>query len=115
MALLPRRAQTAEESVDEGARLEQVSHGAEERCLGRWLACRHGLPTREIGPVGRNQRARAVRQDQDQTQPTLSVEAAEDFERLPFKRMMSPNDPDERGTSTWVVCRVPSTRSRIAS
>ena len=67
---------------------------------------RHGLPTWEIGPVGRHQRARAVRQDQDQAQPTLSVESAEDFERLPFKWMMSPNDPDERGTSTWVVCRV---------
>ena len=75
--------------------MEQVSHGAEERCLGRWLACRHGLPTREIGPVGRNQGAGAVRQDQDQTPPTLSVEAAEDFERLPFKWVMWPNDPDE--------------------
>jgi hypothetical protein len=85
----------AEESVDEGARLEQVGHGAEERCSGRWLACRHGLPTREIGPVGRHQGARAVRQDQDQAQPTLSVESAEDFERLPFKWMMWPNDPDE--------------------
>ena len=95
MALLPRQAQTAEESVDEGVRLEQVSHGGEERCLGRWLACRHGLPTREIGPVGRNQGAGAVRQDQDQTPPTLSVEAAEDFERLPFKWVMWPNDPDE--------------------
>ena len=94
MALLPRQAQTAEKSVDEGPRLEQVSHGAQERCLGP-LACRHGLPTREIGPVGRNQRAGAVRQDQDQTQPTLPVEAVEDFERLPVKRMMWPNDPDE--------------------
>src|SRR5918994_7733232 len=85
----------AQESVGEGARLEQVSHGAEERCSGRWLACRHGLPPREIGPVSWNQRAGAVRQDQDQTQPTLPVEAAEDFERLRFKRMMWPNDPDE--------------------
>jgi hypothetical protein len=84
----------AEESVDQGARLEQVSHGAQERCLGR-LACRHGFPTGEIGPVGRNQGAGAVRQDQDQTQPTLSVEPTEDFERLPFKRMMRPNDPDK--------------------
>jgi hypothetical protein len=93
VALLPRQAQT-EESVDEGARLEQVSYRAQERCLGR-LACRHDLPSREIGPVGRNQRAGTVRQDQDQTQPTLSMDAAEDFERLPFKRMMWPNDPDE--------------------
>ena len=87
----------AEESVDEGARLEQVRHGAQERCLGRWLAWRHRLPTPEIGPVGRHQRAGAVRQDQDQdqTQPTLSMESAEDFERLPFKWMTWPNDPDE--------------------
>jgi hypothetical protein len=106
----------AEESVDEGARLEQVSHGAEERCSGRSLACRHGLPPREIGPVGRNQRAGAVRQDQDQAQPTLPVEAAEDFERLPFKRMMSPNDPDEsRHLDVGSVSCLPSTRSRIAS
>jgi hypothetical protein len=105
----------AEESVDEGPRLEQVSHGAQERCLGR-LACRHGLPPREIGPVGRNQGARAVRQDQDQAQPTLSVELAEDFERLPFKRMMWPNDPDEsRHLDVGSVSCRPSTRSRIAS
>ena len=106
----------AEESVDEGPRLEQVSHGGEERCLGRWLACRPGLPTREIGPVIRNQTAGAVRQDQDQAQPTLPVEAAEDFERLPFKRMMSPNDPDEsRHLDVGSVSCLPSTRSRIAS
>ena len=106
----------AEESVDEGARLEQVSHRGEERCSGRWLACGHGVPPREIGPVGRNQRAGAVRQDQDQAQPTLPVEAAEDFERLPFKRMMSPNDPDEsRHLDVGSVSCLPSTRSRIAS
>jgi hypothetical protein len=85
----------AEESVDESARLEQVSYGAEKRCSGRWLACRHGLPPRQIDPVGRNQRARAVRQDQDQKQPTLSMQAAKDFERLPFERMMWPNDLDK--------------------
>src|SRR5919106_4167413 len=85
----------AEESVDEGARLEQVSHSAKDRCSGRWLAWRHRLPTREIGPVGRHQRAGAVWQDQDQTQPALSMETAEDFERSPFKWMMSPNDPDK--------------------
>jgi hypothetical protein len=105
----------AEESVDQGARLEQVGHGAQERCLGR-LACRHGFPTGEIGPVGRNQRAGAVRQDQDQTQPTLPVEAVEDFERLPFKRMMWPNDPDEsRHLDVGSVSCRSSTRSRIAS
>jgi hypothetical protein len=92
-------------------RLEQVSHGGEERCLGRWLACRHGLPTREIGPVIRNQTAGAVRQDQDQTQPTLSMEAAEDFERLSFKRMMWPNDLDElRPLDVGSVSCLPSTR-----
>jgi hypothetical protein len=112
LALLPRQAQTAEESVDEGVRLEQVSHGGEERCLGRWLACRHGLPTREIGPVSRNQTAGAVRQDQDQTQPTLSMEAAEDVERLSFKRMMWPNDLDElRPLDVGSVSCRPSTTS----
>jgi len=111
VALLPRQAQTAEKSVDEGPRLEQVSYGAQERCLGR-LACSHGLPTREIGPVGRNQRAGAVRQDQDQTQPTLPMESAEDFERLPFKRMMWPNDPDEsRHLDVGSVSCLPSTAS----
>ena len=96
--------------------MEQVSHGAEERYSGRWLACRHGLPTRVIGPVGRNQRAGAVRQDQDQTPATLPVEAAEDFERLPFKWMMWPNDPDEsRHLDVGSVSCRPSTRSRIAS
>src|ERR671919_1104588 len=102
----------AEESVDEGARLAQVSHGAEEPCSGRSLASRHGLPPREIGPLGRNQRAGAVRQDQDQTQPTLPVEAAEDFERLPFKWMMWPNDPDEsRHLDVGSVSCLPSTAS----
>jgi hypothetical protein len=109
VALLPRQTQTAEESVDEGPRLEQVSYGAQERGLGR-LACRPGLPTREIGPVARNQRAGAVRQDQDQTQPTLSMESAEDFERLPFKRMTWPNDPDEsRHLDVGSVSCLPST------
>jgi hypothetical protein len=102
----------AEESVDEGPRLEQVGHGADERSLRRWLVGRHGFPTREIGPVGRNQGARAVRQHQDQTQPTLPVLAAEDFQRLPFKRMMSPNYPDEpRHLDVGSVSCLPSTAS----
>jgi hypothetical protein len=104
----------AEESVDEGARLEQVSHGGEERCSGRSLACRHGLPPQEIGPVGRNQRAGAVRQDQDQAQATLPGEAAEVFERLPFKQMMAPNYPDEsRHLDVGSVSCLPSTGFRI--
>jgi hypothetical protein len=95
--------------------LEQVSYGAQERCLGR-LACSHGLPTREIGPVGRNQRAGAVRQDQDQTQPILSMEPAEDFERLPFERMMWPNDPDEsRHLDVGSVSCLPSIASIMTS
>jgi hypothetical protein len=127
VALLPRQAQTAEKSVDEGPRLEQVSNGAQERCLGR-LACSHGLPTREIGPVGWNQRAGAVRQDQDQTQSTLSVEPTEDFERLPFKRVMWPNDPDEsrhldvgsvscRSSTRWTTrgCSVSSSIGSVIS
>ena len=92
--------------------MEQVSHGAEERCSVDGSPARHGLPTWEIGPVGRHQRTRAVRQDQDQAQPTLSVESAEDFERLPFKWMMSPNDPDEPWhLDVGSVCRLPSIAS----
>ena len=67
-------------------------------------------------PGGRNQTAGAVRQDQNQTQPTLSMEAAEDFERLPFKRMTWPNDPDEsRHLDVGSMSCRSSTRSRIVS
>ncbi len=105
-------AQLAEESVDQGSRVEQVGERAEERGSGRCLADRHGSPSREIGPRGGNQRARAIRQDQNQLQPTLSLKPTEDFERLPLKRMMGPNDRDaSRHLDVGSVSCLPSTRS----
>jgi hypothetical protein len=104
----------AEESVDQGSRVEQVGERAEERRSGRWLANRHGSPSRQIGPVGGDQRARAVRQDQDQLQPTPSLEPAENFEHLAFKRMMGPNDRDpSRHLDVGSVSCLPSTRSAM--
>jgi len=100
----------AEESVDQSSRVEQVGERAEERGLGRWLADRHGSPSRQIGPVGGDKRARAVRQDQDQLQLATSLEPTENFERLPFKRMMGPNDRDPpRHLDVGSVSCLPST------
>ena len=72
--------EAAEESVDHGAGVEQVFEGAEGcRRRRREGLCRRG----QIGPIGRDQRFTAVRQDEEeQPRLTLAMQGPQNAERL---------------------------------
>lgn len=46
----------------------------------------------EVGPRGRDQGPTAVRQDEDEMEPILSVRLTQDGEGLPLKGVVSPDD-----------------------
>jgi hypothetical protein len=56
------------------------------------------LPGRllEIGPLGRDQRLRAIRQHQRQLQPALSALPAQHLQRLALQRVVAAGDRDRR-------------------
>jgi hypothetical protein len=73
----------AQESVNEAAETKQIFQRADE--LGaRWRACR-GY---EVRPFGGNQRLTSVRQNEHELQAAGHASVPEDFQRLPFERMM---------------------------
>jgi hypothetical protein len=83
--------EAAEESVDHGAGVKQVF----ERAEGRRRECREGLCRRgQIGPIGRNQRFTAVRQDEHEQPSTFAVQRPQKVERLAFERMARTDDRD---------------------
>jgi len=78
------RSEADEESVYHGAGVKQVF----ERAEGRRRECREGLCRRgQIGPIGRNQRLTAVRQDEHEQPSTFAVQRPQKVERLAFERM----------------------------
>ena len=82
--------EAAEESVDHGAGVKQVFERAEGRHNGREGLCRRG----QIGPIGRNQRFTAVRQDEHEQPSTFAVQGPQKVERLAFERMARTDDRD---------------------
>jgi hypothetical protein len=66
-----------------------------ERAEGRRRECREGLCRRgQIGPIGRNQRLTAVRQDEHEQPSTFAVQRPQKVERLAFERMARTDDGD---------------------
>jgi hypothetical protein len=65
----------------------------------------HGL---EIGPRGRHESARAIREDQDESERAVASHPSQDRQGLTFERMPAPNDGDgwrkviEVGSVAWV-------------
>ena len=81
--------EAAEESVYHGAGVKQVF----ERAEGRRRRCREGLCRGgQIGPIGRNQRFTAVRQDEHEQPLTLAMQGPQNAERLALERMASTNN-----------------------
>jgi hypothetical protein len=74
--------------------------------MSRWL---------EVRPSGRNVRASAIRQSQDQMELPLAVQFAKHLENLTCQRVVRPDNPNlcgqvlEGGSVVWV----PSTTSVI--
>ena len=74
----------AEERVEDCAQLEQIAQAAESgavsdvviafQCIGTAIA--------PVGPRGRNERAAAIRQDNENQQHAASLDAADHAERL---------------------------------
>jgi len=100
--------EAVEESIDDRSCVKQMlkrAEGGRRRCGER--VCRRD----EIGPIGRNQRLTAVRQDQNKQPPTFPMHRPEHVERLTFERMSSTDDDDLLGEvlMTGSVSWVPST------
>jgi len=85
------RSEAAEESVDHGAGVKQVF----ERAEGHRRECREGLCRRgQIGPIARNQRSTAVRQNEHEQPSAFAVQGPQKVERLAFERMARTDDRD---------------------
>ena len=86
------RSEAAEESIDDSSCVQQVFQRAKGCCRsGR----REGLYGRgEVGPIGRNQRFTAIRQDQHEKEPTFPVHRPENLERLAFEGMPRSDNGD---------------------
>jgi hypothetical protein len=76
---------SAVESVNDLAQVEQIAEPTE--ILGTSIVRRRspGLLGVPIGPVGRNQRAAAIRQDHENEQNTAPPNAADHGQRLAFE------------------------------
>ena len=79
----------AQESVDDLAKLEQITELAERGCVvDIVIAQRCGaVGIAPVGPRGRNERSAAVRQDDEREQHSASLDAADHRQRLALKRV----------------------------
>jgi hypothetical protein len=107
------------ESVDDLAKLEQITQLAERGCVvGSVIAQRCvGTGIAPVGPRGGNERSAAIRQDDEYEQHAASLDTADHRQRLPLERMARSNDRHiirmivEMGS----VSPLPSIRSRTVS
>jgi hypothetical protein len=98
---------TPQHTVEHAARLEQIGERgkrARSRPLGGRL---------EISPPGRNQRAAAVRQHQDQAQRATAAHPADQLKRAALQWVTRPHDPHRLREAVEVgsVSCLPSTAS----
>jgi hypothetical protein len=78
----------AQESVDDLAKLEQITEFAERGCaVDIAIARRCGVGIAPVGPRGRNERSAAVRQDDEREQHSASLDAADHRQRLALERV----------------------------
>jgi hypothetical protein len=78
---------TPQQTVEHATRLKQIGERgkrARRRLLGGRL---------EIGPPGRDQRAAAVRQDEDQLEPPAATHPADQLKRAALQWVTRPHDP----------------------
>ena len=100
----------AQESVDDLAKLEQITELAERGCVvDIVIAQRCGAAgIAPVGPGGRNERSAAVRQDDEHEQHATSLDAADHRQRLTLERVaLADNgylirDIAEMGSVPWL-------------
>ena len=102
------RSEAVEESVYHGASVKQVFQGAEGcsgRCQEGW--CR-GI---QIGPIGRDQRFTAIRQDEQKKPSTFAMHRPKNSQRLVIEWMVGTDNRDPLGKVLMMgsVSYVPST------
>jgi len=68
---------SAQESVDDLAKLEQITELAERRCAVHIVLARRCVGIAPVGPRGGNERSAAVRQDDEREQNAASLNAAD--------------------------------------
>jgi hypothetical protein len=83
----------AQESVDDLAKLEQITQLAERGCVVGVIAQRCvGIGIAPVGPRGGNERSAAIRQDDEHEQHAASLDAADHRQRLALKRVALADD-----------------------
>jgi hypothetical protein len=77
----------AQESVDDLAKLEQITELAERGCVVDIVIAQRCVGIAPVGPRGRNERSAAVRQDDEHEQHAASLDAADHRQRLALERV----------------------------
>ena len=96
--LTVRGAESTQQSVYDGAHLEQLRAGGEH--CGAFVS---RVARVHIGPRGRHQRACTVREYEHEMQLAAPLRTREDFQDLPFKRVPAPDDRYSFGITIDVV------------
>jgi hypothetical protein len=81
------------QGVDDGASVQQLGERGDGGYMGRG---RDAGRLVQIGPGGRDHRACAVREHDDEMELTVTMGVAEDIEALAFERMPTPDECDLR-------------------
>jgi hypothetical protein len=87
-----RLGRSAQESVDDLAKGEQITELAERGCVVDIRLARRCVGSAPVGPRGRNERSAAVRQDDEHEQHAASLDAADHRQRLALERVALAND-----------------------
>jgi hypothetical protein len=108
-----RLGRSAQESVDDLAKLEQITKPAERGCAVDIVIAPRCVAIAPVGPRSGNERSAAVRQDDEHKQHAASLDAADHRQRLALERVALASD----GYLSWNIAEMgslstlPSTRS----
>jgi hypothetical protein len=105
----------AQESVNDLAKLEQITELAERGCVVDIVIAQQcvGVGIAPVGPRGRNERSAAVRQDDEHEQHAASLDATDHRQCLAFERVALADNGylGRRIAEMGSLSCVPSTRS----
>ena len=87
-----RLGRSAQESVDDLAKLEQITELAERGCAVDIVITPRCVGIAPVGPGGGNERSAAVLQDDEHEQNAASLDAADRRQRLALKCVALAND-----------------------
>jgi hypothetical protein len=82
----------AQESVDDLAKLEQITELAERGCEVDIVVARRCVAIAPVGPRGGNERSAAVRQDNEHEQHAAPLDAADHRQRVALERVALASD-----------------------